>query len=531
MTNHWPPRFLLLPSMLLFLLVSILPIGWMLGRFIAGVSGQPQIIRNTLLSGRQLILLGRSLQVAGFSTLVSLILGLPVSAVLAAQDLPLRRFCWTITLLPLLIPPYILAGAWIHLLSPNSFFNQFITKCFPSSNGISIFSISGCVWCLGISFFPVIALIVATAILNLDRSVLDITRLNTNFFGSFRYAILPQLTHPILASCCLVMIFSLGRYGVPSLLGINTYPIEIFAQFSAFYDEQSAIATSIPLLVLAIVLILIQRKLMKGRRYISITPASDTTSRYMLGSCRYAGLLFFVVLIAITTFLPFLSVAIKVQNISNIINSISSSLGDIVTTLVLGFGASLISFMIAYPFAYYLSRQQETNRSQIMDVLCWLPIAVPGTILGLGILGLSTKLAPLGVQDSYGLFLLIAYIGMFCPFAIRILEASFRQTDPSIQDMAALYCQRWHQRIVHVDLPVHSKAIMASLLFVLVFVTGELTATVLLIPPGKATLAITIDNLLHYGANINASVLCLFQAMLVLTILILGSVFWRRSVS
>ena len=531
MTDRWPPKFLLIPAVILFLLVSILPIGWMLGKFLAGIFQDPQIAPKALLPTRQLILLGRSLQVAGLSTLVALCLGLPVAAILGSEDLPLKRFCWTITLLPLLIPPYILTGAWIHLLSPNSLLNQLLVKYLPVSKGISMFNMAGCVWCLGISFFPIISLIVATGIVNLDRSVLDITRLSTGLWGSFRHAILPQLLQPILASSCLVMIFCLGRYGVPSLLGINTYPVEIFAQFSAFYDEKAAIATSIPLLIVVIILILIQRKLMQGRRYLSITPKSDTANHYTLGGYRFVAFIVFSLFLIITTILPFLSVATKTQGIMNIFNAIGSSLDDIATTLLLGTGAAIISLMIAYPIASYLSCREESKIQQVQDVLCWLPIAVPGTILGLGILGFSTKTATLGTNDSYGIFLLIAYIGMFSPFAIRILEASFRQMDTNMQDMAALYCRHWYQRIVYIDLPTHSNAILAAMLFVLIFVSGELTATVLLIPPGKATLAITIDNLLHYGANAKASALCLFQAVFVLAFLGAGGMIWRKNAS
>ena len=176
MSDRWPPKFLLIPAVLLFLAVSILPIGWMLGKFLFGLIRNPETAEKVLLSSRQMILLGRSLKIAFFSTGVSLCIGLPVAAVLAAKDLPLRRFCWLITLTPLLIPPYILAGAWVHLLSPNGFLNQFLMSTVGLSKGLSIFNTVGCVGCLGISFFPIIALMVATGIINLDRSVLDITR-------------------------------------------------------------------------------------------------------------------------------------------------------------------------------------------------------------------------------------------------------------------------------------------------------------------------------------------------------------------
>ena len=73
---------------------------------------------------------------------------------------------------------------------------------------------------------------------------------------------------------------------------------------------------------------------------------------------------------------------------------------------------------------------------------------------------------------------------------------------------------------------------MASLIIVFVLATGELNATVLLVPPGKATLAVTIDNLLHYGANVKASILCLAEALLVILVFsgaLLTCVFVKRS--
>jgi iron(III) transport system permease protein len=187
MTDRWPTKFLLIPAVLLFLLVSILPPVWMLGKFVYGCIQSSQITENVLLSSRQMVLLGRSLKVAGLSTLVSLLLGLPVAVILAFVFLPLRRLCWLMTLMPLLIPPYIMAGAWVHVLSPNGFVNQFIMTKLGFTTGLSIFNIYGCVWCLGISFFPIVALIVATAIVNLDRSVLEIAKMNTNGWDVFLY--------------------------------------------------------------------------------------------------------------------------------------------------------------------------------------------------------------------------------------------------------------------------------------------------------------------------------------------------------
>jgi len=100
---------------------------------------------------------------------------------------------------------------------------------------------------------------------------------------------------------------------------------------------------------------------------------------------------------------------------------------------------------------------------------------------------------------------------------------------PNVAESAALDCPRWYQRLFYIDLPIHSPAIAASMIIVAVLVVGELNATVLLIPPGSETLAVTIDNLLHYGANVKASVLCLTEVVFVILALGVGLFIWKRS--
>ena len=63
MTDRWPPKFLLIPAVLLFLATSILPLGWMQGKFLYGLALNPEIAEKALLTSRQMILLGRSVVV------------------------------------------------------------------------------------------------------------------------------------------------------------------------------------------------------------------------------------------------------------------------------------------------------------------------------------------------------------------------------------------------------------------------------------------------------------------------------------
>lgn len=520
------PLTIFIIAVAIFLLTSILPVCYMLAQFIINLLQEPSASSSPFLESRQLILLGRSLSIAVFATLVALALGLPSAIALAAKDLPFRKLFYLLILIPLLIPPYIMAGAWIHLLASDGFVNRSIAAIFGPSARLSVFSQTGCVWCLGLSHFPIIAIILAAGLSKIDRNLQDIARLSTGRWGVFRHSTLPQILPHLAASICLVMIFVLGRYGVPSLLGVNTYPVEIFAQFSAFYDENAAIATALPLMVLVVILILLQRHLMLNRSYASITPSSESGNPISLRKFKYYAVALLLALFVITVLLPFASVLSYIGNLTKIGNTLVQYSSGILITSCLAFLAAILSMLIALPIGFHLAHYKN-RAGWLLDVICWLPIAIPGTIVGLGLINLGNLAPTVRNADSFGILLLLAYIGMFSAFSIRIFQAAYKQADPNIAEAATVDSCKWFQRIFYIDVPIHSESIAAAFIIVFVLTIGELNATVLLVPPGKETLAVTIDNLLHYGANVKASVLCLAEAALVVLMVSLGFLLWH----
>jgi len=516
------PLLLQISALIVFFFAAILPLGYMLAQFVVALFHEPSKIVNVLVDSRQLVLLGRSLTVAISATSVAVLFGLPTAIILAAKDLPYRKLFYFLVLIPVLIPSYVMAGAWIHLFSPAGLLNRIVVGLFGPAAKLSVYSVAGCGWCLGISFFPVIAIIVAAGLSELDSSLIDIARLSTGRWGVFRYAVLPQIWPHLVASVCLVIIFVLGQYGVPSLLGVNTYPVEIFAQFSAFYDIAAAVATTVPLVVLVIFLIILQRQIMRNHDYVRITPSSEAGNPIHLDKFKHFATGFLVVLFIITTVLPFLSVLAYIRDFNKVWSTLQSFSGSLVTTSTLALLAAMVSTVIAFPIAHWLAHNQGCF-TKTLDVLCWLPIAIPGTIIGLGLISLASQIPALQRNDSFGFLLLFAYIGMFTGFSIRVFQAACKRADPNIDEAAAIDCCKWWQKLFYIDIPIYLGAISVSVILVFVLVLGELNATVLLIPPGKATLSVSIDNLLHYGANATASALCLIEAGLVITAIVLGS--------
>ncbi len=520
------PTWLYGLSVALFCVTAIVPLAWMFGQFLVAAVKSPGLLSNVLLDSRQLTLLGRSLGIAGSATLLAIVLGAPVAAILAARDLPMRRLFFLLVLVPLLIPSYVNAGAWIHLLSPRGVVNQALTWLWGPSAMLTIQSVPGCIWCLGLSFFPIAAVTLATGLMCLDSSLQDVARLCVGPWGVFRHSTLPQLRAHLVAAVCLILIFALGQYGVPSLLGLNTYPVEIFAQFSAFYDESGAVARALPLTVLVILLVLAQQRIMGTREYVSVTPRSDVQPPVTLGRARPYAILLLLILFTVTVVLPFGSVLIQAEGIAKVLSTAALFRDALWFTAFLAFAAGVISVSIAFFLAHLLACGRG-RMVRALDALCWLPVAIPGTVVAIGLIRVAATMPVLQQVDSFGLFLLLAYVGMFCAFAVRVLQAAYRRADPNIEEAAALDCPHWYQRCWHVDMRIHADAIVVSLLLVFVLAVGELNATVLLAPPGRDTLSVSIDNLLHYGASETASAFCLIEVGLVLAVALLGLVYLK----
>jgi iron(III) transport system permease protein len=118
----------------------------------------------------------------------------------------------------------------------------------------------------------------------------------------------------------------------------------------------------------------------------------------------------------------------------------------------------------------------------------------------------------------YGTFAIVvsAYFARFIPFTVRILQASMKQVDPSLEE-AALLAVPSRLRVLHrvvggLTRPGWWAAFFLG--FVLCF--RELESTLLVLPAGMETVPVKIYNYMHYGAQDRVAALCLLTAMVIL---------------
>jgi len=131
------------------------------------------------------------------------------------------------------------------------------------------------------------------------------------------------------------------------------------------------------------------------------------------------------------------------------------------------------------------------------------------------------------------LMLVVAHVARFLPFGVYAVASRVRHIDPVLTEAASLPNVGWWRRFLWVRLPMFTPAIAVTLLVVFVLSLGELGASLLISPPGQATLPMRIYNLLHYGATDVVSALSLIMVLVAglacAALLIVRQWLWART--
>ena len=139
------------------------------------------------------------------------------------------------------------------------------------------------------------------------------------------------------------------------------------------------------------------------------------------------------------------------------------------------------------------------------------------TLFGIGLIYLWNRPS---TQIVYGttLILIFAYTARFIPFAIRIINSRLQQIGPHLREAALMHEANWFKRLIHIDMPLARRGILICGVITFIFCTSELGATLLVIPPGKGTLALKIYTLMHYGSGPLVAALALLLIGMNLTV-------------
>jgi len=431
---------------------------------------------------------GGRLQVLGETTLYAL----SVAALSSAIGSAAAVYCWrrTSTLavaagwtatLSLPFPPYLHALAWMPLLA-----------VLPGRG----MGWGSAVWVQTMAMAPFAFGLTRLALERLDPRWIEAARV----YGDDRRLLLrvlaPALAPSVLAAFSLVFLLTLLDPSAPSLFSCSAYPLEIFADFSAYHNPVRALWMSTPLILAGLLAL---EPVRCCWRDIAQRPARSGLALRPVQLPLLANA-------AALTVLPVLALAAAIAKQAWPPAAFGRSLDLAWPDVWASTASALVAAVIVLPAAVVVSRYVIKG-----GAIGWwwvaAPLATPGALTGAGLIWLWNRDLP---WTPYGTFwmLPLAALARFAPLAVLAIAAWRSRLDPVLVEAARVYASP-RRVFLFVELPLLAPGIALGAAIVFALSLTELPATLLVVPPGGGTLALRLYNYLHYGASGSVAALSL----------------------
>lgn len=453
---------------------------------------------------RSLTALNNSLFITVLSTSTATLIGFIYAFAMNYTKMPGKKFFDGLTLLPLLSPPFVVALAWILLFGGRGL----ITRQLLGIRG-SIFGWHGLWLVQSIAFFPYAYLIIDGVLKGLDSS-LEYAAKNAgaNGFHVFRTVTLPLALPGLLNAAILIAIYVLADFGNPIFIagGWPVLPTEIYGRISGHYDLAGAAGLSAVLLIPAFLLFLLNRVLIKGKSFVTVTGRSMGLEKPLVAPLTQWCLFIFCAILATIVILVYgtllLGAFFKTWGVNwslslehwRILTGVrgESLWNSVHFAFLAGLGAALFAMLLAY----FIYGKAFWGR-RVLDFLSLLPAAIPGVFLGVGFL-LAFNAPPLALGGTAAIVILGLMVWNI-PLGYQSCTAALEQLSPEIEEAAVSLGANDVKVFKDVIIPLLRTQFLSGFIMGFLRSVTNLSIVMFLISPGKSVATVEVLDLIQYG--------------------------------
>ncbi|HEU4691624.1 MAG TPA: ABC transporter permease subunit, partial [Vicinamibacterales bacterium] len=190
-----------------------------------------------------------------------------------AYDFPGRRVVDWALLLPLAVPTYIIAYAYLDILHPVGPVQTALRAWlgFDSPRDLrlpDIRSMWGCVALLGFALYPYVYLATRAMFLMQSANLIDVARtLGSSRARVFLHVAIPLARPAIVVGVTLALLEALNDIGAAEFLGVRTLTVSIYTTWITRSDLAGAAQIAVAMLVVVLALVMVERYARRQRRY------------------------------------------------------------------------------------------------------------------------------------------------------------------------------------------------------------------------------------------------------------------------
>jgi len=495
-------------AVVLLVLLVVLPLGWL-----AWTSFQDPLTSQLTLDNYRVAFTKRiylapvanSLRMALAVAVIAVAVGTPLAWLVARTDLPGRSLLRPLTLAAFVTPSFLGANAWIFLAAPNSgMLNRLWAAAFHTEHGpADIYSLNGCIFVIALYSIPYTFTLVSGTLELMSAELEDAaTTLGSGTFRTSWSITLPLAMPAILSGFLLSFLEALELFGPPAFILIpareQVMTTQLYLFFSQFPPQiEIAAAYAMPLLLVTVTLLLVQRRIIGRRRFTTVSGKGGVRRRMALGRWRWplAALAFVPPLLAVV--LPYGALLIvSVQQSwgrgplapgnltlywyrwAIVDNPVTRA--AIVHSLEYSAAAASVAVVVATLVAYLVLRRLVPF-GRVLGFLAMAPFVVPGIVLAIGFLAAYSR--PPILLYGTALILIAAYTTRFLPIAYSNGAAILEGINVDLENAARTLGAGRLRALWAVTLPLLRRGLLSGWLLVFIPALRELSASVFLFTP------------------------------------------------
>jgi iron(III) transport system permease protein len=467
-----------------------------------------------------------SLLVTGAVTGASIAIGVPMAYLTVRTDVPFRRLLTVVLALPLVIPSYIGAFAFVSAFGPRGRLQSVLAPLGVESLP-TIYGPHGTVLVLTLYTYPYVYITTRAGLKSLDTTLIDAARtLDHSRREAFKRVVIPQIKPAVFAGALLVALYAISDFGTPAIMRYDVFTRVIYVEFNSFGRDTAALL-SLQLVVVTLIILAVESRIRSGTRAGTNVSgyASGDDPAVRLGTWRYPAFLGCALVAGLALIVPLVILSLwLLGGSSHVASSLAFKSAYIVNSVSVSTAAAIVATLAGVPIAY-LAAQRRTRLATFFERATYVGYAVPGVVLGLSLVFLGARYGGTFYRQGILLFplLIFAYVVRFLPQSVGSTHAALLQVDGSLTEAARTLGRTPTQTFREVTLPLVVPGLLGGAALVFLTTMKELPATLLLRPAGFDTLVTHVwraEHSGHYGqAAIPALVLLFVSGLSMLVIL------------
>ena len=481
---------------LFFSLISIIfliPILLILGSLLDGYSSTWNHLIETVLSEY----ISNSLALVCGVSLGVFILGVSTAWLITSCDFKGKHFFKWALILPLSIPPYIMAYAFTGLFDSSGSMNSIVQSTFNLESSYiffpSIRNITGTIIIFSFTLYPYVYLIAQTAFANQSRDIFDTARtLGLSKKQTFFKLALPLARPAIIAGLMIVAMETISDFGAVEHFAIPTFTTGIFRAWFGMNDITTAKQLAALLFIFFLFFLVVEKYSRKKIKFNqALTSNRELMPVKLVGFKSFSATVFCFIPIFIGFLIPILqlsywAISFNIEYFDYYF--ISSAINTILLAVLTGLFCVAISISINY-----LIRIKNNSFLSYSNKIISSGYGIPGVILALGVLDLFS------IINIFSEILLIGSIsGLILVYTIKFyalpnssIESGFRKISNNIDEAAQTLGAKKTEILTKIHLPMLKNSGLVALLLIGIEVIKELPATLILRPFNFDTLSVS----------------------------------------